>query len=1036
MIDDRRDGISCKRCSNADAAAGRMSVGADPARFQLMDGPDEVQGIYTAEQLAELVGAGTVGDWARVLDLETMQTVDVAAVVAANQEPAPPADAPTDAAAAPAPDAPPPPVLPPGCRPLGAEASQAAPANPPSSPASPPPRRPPSGSQTSAPTITAVPSETPANTSSAATSGERQEELTSGSEWDGHRIVRLLGRGGMGTVYLATRISDGTQVALKLLARELAADPDFIRRFEREAKASQAIDAPEVVTVLGTGTWQGTPYFVMQYVEGTDLATKLSGGFRFTLEDTRRFGAQAARALWAAAKKGIVHRDVKPANMILTRSGKLMLMDFGLARLVRDASAGTRLTQAGTVLGTARYMSPEQARGETCDHRSDIYSLGCVLYEMLAGSPPFTARDIVGLLHKHVHEQPKPLRSHCPDLPRHVEVAIMRCLAKQPAERYPSSMELVHDLETDPAAAASTRRPTGFDPDASSGSSRPATPSGPSSGVPLLPVLLVLALLGGGGWYAWDRYIAPAGQRDDPGAEASVNAKPPPPPTETDTPTDDPAPTPGQDQSGESATRPPPAQEQPAAADRVGTLATYQQALVAEDWPTCWRAARLLLQRWPAAAREARVRIPLHVEASPAGARVWRDDREAGTAPCTILCEPGARGTLTVTHPGHGLASAELAPCLASSWRWAPQLGAVERLAWQAKLRGHPRGRIVATGSGPRAAALVTDAGLCYIVDAHSGSRRPINLALDQLDLAAGPIAFRGQLFVLLRDRLLQIDERIGRVLWRWPAASDNRRFIDALVAGPDELVFRRTKLYTATTQGELVVLTIDAGGPVPLQRTWPGQRITAPVAVQALDAAEGALVVPCDDRLQFYNSASHTQHSPLNPTFAFSTARPVREQPLVWRAGGLRAVLAADNGGNAHLIDVRPDIDPVGRERGYWRLPGPPIHPPIALGDNDHAAVLLANGRLAVLDLSNDGRVVWQRDRDNPLPAAAGQLATDGETLLLATAAGELIALAADNGAERWRVDLGAPLATGASLIADRILVASTGGVLMALTP
>ncbi|MFW5752776.1 MAG: protein kinase domain-containing protein, partial [Planctomycetota bacterium] len=797
------------------------------------------------------------------------------------------------------------------------------------------------------------------------------------------------------------------------------------------------LDEPEVVQVLGTGTWQGTPYFVMQYVEGTDLASKLSGGFRFTLEDTRRLGAQAARALWAAAKKGIVHRDVKPANMILTRTGKLMLMDFGLARLVRDASAATRLTQAGTVLGTARYMSPEQARGDTCDHRSDIYSLGCVLYEMLAGSPPFTARDIVGLLHKHVHEQPKPLRSHCPDLPHHVEVAIMRCLAKQPAERYPSSMELVHDLETDPAAAASARRSTGFDPDASSGASRPATPPARASGVPLLPVLLVLGLLAAGGWYAWDRYIAPAQQRGDAEPEPFATASPSPEPG-TEAPAGETTPTDDDQEQDAAATRnkPAPAQDQPAEVDRVGTLATYQEALVAEDWPTCWRAAHLLLQRWPSAAREARVRIPLHVAASPAGARVWREDREAGTSPCTILCEPGARGRLTVVHPGHNLASVELTPTLASSWRWAPQLAPVERLDWQAKLRGRPRGRIVATGSGPRAAAVVTEAGLCYIIDAHSGSRRPINLALDQLDLAAGPIAFRGQLFVLLHDRLLQIDERIGRVLWRWPAADDSRRFIDALVAGPDELVFRRTKLYTATTQGELVVLTIDAGDPVQLQRTWPGQRITAPVAVQSLDAAEGALVVPCDDRLQFYNSASHTQHSPLNPTFAFSTARPVREQPLVWRAHGLRAVLAADSGGNAHLIDARPDIDPVNRERGYWRLPGPPIHPPVALGDDRHAAVELANGRLAVLDLSDDGRVAWQRGRDNPLPTAAGQLATDGQTLLLATASGELIALAAADGAERWRVDLGAPLATGASLIADRILVASTGGVLLALTP
>jgi hypothetical protein len=261
-------------------------------------------------------------------------------------------------------------------------------------------------------------------------------ELEQGEEFAGCRIEAVAGRGGMGVVYRATELSLGRPVALKLLPPERASDHEFRERFQRESRMAAAIDHPNVIPVYAAGEHDGSLYLVMRYVAGTDLHALLRDRGALDPERAAELVAQVAAALDAAHAAGLVHRDVKPANVLLA-GDHAYLSDFGLTRL---AGSDTSLTEAGRWMGTVEYSSPEQLRGERTDARADVYSLGCVLFAALTGRPPFAHGTVPATMLAHLHDSP-PRPSEL-GAPADVDRVIARALAKRPSDRYPSAGDL------------------------------------------------------------------------------------------------------------------------------------------------------------------------------------------------------------------------------------------------------------------------------------------------------------------------------------------------------------------------------------------------------------------------------------------------------------------------------------------------------------------------------------------------------------------------------------------------------------------
>jgi hypothetical protein len=261
-------------------------------------------------------------------------------------------------------------------------------------------------------------------------------ELEPGDEFAGCRIEAVAGRGGMGVVYRATELSLGRPVALKLLAPDRAGDAGFRERFQRESRMAAAIDHPNVIPVYGAGEEDGLLYLVMRYVGGTDLHALLREEGALEPARAAELVAQVAAALDAAHAAGLVHRDVKPANVLL--AGKhAYLSDFGLTRL---AGSDTELTGSGQWIGTVEYCSPEQLRGHRTDARADVYSLGCVLFAALTGGPPFAHGTVPATMLAHLHDAPPTPSSR--GAPVEFDRVIARALAKAPEDRYPSAGDL------------------------------------------------------------------------------------------------------------------------------------------------------------------------------------------------------------------------------------------------------------------------------------------------------------------------------------------------------------------------------------------------------------------------------------------------------------------------------------------------------------------------------------------------------------------------------------------------------------------
>ena len=256
-----------------------------------------------------------------------------------------------------------------------------------------------------------------------------------------YRIIKIAGRGGMGVVYEAEDTKLGRHVALKLLPHELIIDPGARKRFIHEARAAAGLESPNICTVYEIHDEGGDPFISMEFIEGASLRESLNRG-PLGIRRAVDIAIQVAKGLQAAGRKGIIHRDIKSANIMLTRDGQAKIMDFGLAKV----AGSTMLTKTGAVMGTAAYMSPEQGRGECVDGRTDIWSLGVVLYEMLSGQLPFKGDSEASVLYAVLHEQPQRLREIHPAVPEDLDEIVHVAMAKKPEERYSSAGEMLIDL--------------------------------------------------------------------------------------------------------------------------------------------------------------------------------------------------------------------------------------------------------------------------------------------------------------------------------------------------------------------------------------------------------------------------------------------------------------------------------------------------------------------------------------------------------------------------------------------------------------
>ena len=269
-----------------------------------------------------------------------------------------------------------------------------------------------------------------------------------------YAVGELLGAGGMAAVFRAKDVALDRTVAIKVLPPDLSHDDKVVTRFEQEARIAAKLDHPNIIPIYRVESESGLNYFVMKFVPGRSLDAILEAGDRQDAQFTERVLLEAAAALGHAHQRGVVHRDVKPANIMLDADERVILTDFGISKAMENAAG---LTKTGIIVGTPHYMAPEQAMGANVDGRADQYALACVGYHMLVGELPFPGDSAHSVLHRHIYEEPKPLAARRPDAPRAMTGAIARAMSKEPDDRYASMEEFAAALEGAPAGASAAR---------------------------------------------------------------------------------------------------------------------------------------------------------------------------------------------------------------------------------------------------------------------------------------------------------------------------------------------------------------------------------------------------------------------------------------------------------------------------------------------------------------------------------------------------------------------------------------------------
>jgi WD40 repeat protein len=348
-----------------------------------------------------------------------------------------------------------------------------------------------------------------------------------------YRVVQLLGAGGMGAVYKAEHRLMERPVALKVINPNLVDEPAAVERFRREVRTAARLAHPNIVTALDAEQAGNTHFLVMEYVEGTDLAEVVRRKGPLPVAHACAYVRQAALGLQHAYERGMVHRDIKPHNLLLTRQGQVKILDFGLARFAREAGPATPLTAVNSMMGTPDYVAPEQANdARSADIRADIYSLGCTLYHLLTGRPPFGHLPLMGKLVAHVQEQPRPVTELRPEVPAEVAAVLERMLAKDPARRYPTPAAVAQALApfARPGVRPPTRAVSGSDTLPVLKAQSPMgtiVPRGRRHGWLLALAGAVLVLAGGLGYWG---YTSPSGRPAAPPPRPAANVTAPVPP--------------------------------------------------------------------------------------------------------------------------------------------------------------------------------------------------------------------------------------------------------------------------------------------------------------------------------------------------------------------------------------------------------------------------------------------------------------------------------------------------------------------------
>src|SRR5437764_4733586 len=262
---------------------------------------------------------------------------------------------------------------------------------------------------------------------------------------DRYELEEVVGTGGMSTVFRARDVQLDRRIAIKILHERFADDPEYLERFRREARAVARLSHPNIVTVIDRGVDDGRQYIVFEYVEGENLKELVQRTGRLPVRRALELALAVADGLSFAHEHGLVHRDVKPQNVLLSREGEVKVTDFGIARSLHVEHG---VTQTGTVLGTGEYLAPEQATGKPVSPATDVYSLGVVIWELLAGDVPFVGENFVAVALRHVNEPPPHLRERRPDVTPRLDAAVQRALAKDPARRFPSMTAFAKELRT------------------------------------------------------------------------------------------------------------------------------------------------------------------------------------------------------------------------------------------------------------------------------------------------------------------------------------------------------------------------------------------------------------------------------------------------------------------------------------------------------------------------------------------------------------------------------------------------------------